>query len=73
MIYNDKKFQKKVIKLITAIKKCAMPDLELFVALCILKFDLKDNDLESENTHFQNAIYLYKHFKDDVNIVNLIR
>lgn len=39
---NVKKFQKKVLKLIQAIKKCDLNDLQLFCALCLIRFENED-------------------------------
>ena len=70
---NDKKFQKKVIKLITATRKCAVADLQLFMALIMIRFDWLDCKLQQDSTLFEETTQLYNVLKQDDNITNLLK
>ena len=64
---SDNKFQKKVIKLISAIKRCNNDDLMLFVALVLIKFDLVNKGL------FEKSVELKTDLEKDINIKSLLK
>ena len=75
---NYKGFQKKVLKLINAIRKCDVKDLQLFVALCLIRFDnldTKNNQFNKnleDSTNFEIACELSRELFNDNNIRNLL-
>ena len=75
---NYKGFQKKVLKLINSIRKCDVKDLQLFVALCLIRFDnldTKDNHFNKnleDSTNFEIACVLSRELFNDNNIRNLL-
>ena len=71
---EKKKFQKKVLQLINAIKKCDIDDLTLFVGLCLIRFENLDHkNGDSDSTIFSQCVYIQTSLSKDDNIVGLLK
>ena len=70
MNINEKNTSKKIIRLINATNKANIVDLQLFMALILIRFDNLNKD--SEETLYQQTIDLYTELKKNVAITSLL-
>lgn len=67
------KQDKKIIKLVNAIRKCSLVDLQLFVALCLIRFDNLNDKNNVDDTIFMQVIDIYDDLNKNNKLVNLLK